>query len=214
MKLARQVTHANVCRVFDIGEASGSHFLSMEIVQGEDLESRMKRQGRLPQDQALEIGLQLCEGLGAVHEQGILHRDFKPANVLLDDRDRVRLTDFGMAATAGETTPGGTPAYMAPELWQGHQASVQSDLYALGLVLYQLFTGRPAWRADSLAEMARIHTESAPAPPLRLRTSIPASSRSSSSVWRRIRAGVPARSARWPRASPATSRGRCACPAC
>ena len=175
VKIARQITHPNVCRVFDIGEASGSHFLSMEHIEGEDLASRLERIGRLSPEQALEIGRQLCAGLEAVHERGILHRDLKPSNVLLDRDDRVRLTDFGMAAAAGEATRGGTPPYMAPELWQGHQGSVESDVYALGLVVYEMFTGRRAFRAGSLTEMARMHTEMPPIPPSDLAPDIDAS---------------------------------------
>ncbi len=174
VKIARQVTHTNVCRVFDIGEASGSHvtrrgtnatFLSMELIDGEDLESHLKRLGGLPHGRVLEIGRQLCAGLGAVHDRGLLHLDLKPSNVMLDDQGRARLTDFGMAAAAGEKTRGGTPAYMAPELWQGHPGTVQSDLYALGLVLYEMFTGQRTIRAGSVAEVARIHAEVPPLPP-------------------------------------------------
>ncbi len=161
---ARQVPPADVCRVFDVSEASGSHFLSMEHIEGENLLSLLRRRGGLPTERALEIGRQLCAGLAAVHDRGILHRDLKPSNVMLDEAGDVRLTDFGMAAAAGETPAGGTPAYMAPELWQGHQGSVQSDLYALGLVLYEMFTGRQTIHADSLADMARIHAEVPPVP--------------------------------------------------
>ncbi len=164
VKIARQVTHPNVCRVFDIGEASGAHFLTMEHVEGEDLASRLRRLGRPPAEEALEIGRQLCAGLGAMHDRGILHRDLKPSNVLLDGEGRVRLTDFGMATATGETRVGGTPAYMAPEIWQGQRGSVASDLYALGLVLYEVFTGRRAFRAGSVAEMAAMHAEAAPVP--------------------------------------------------
>ncbi len=165
VKAARQVTHANVCRVFDVGEAADSHFLSMEHIEGEDLASLLRRRGRLAAEKALEIGCQLCAGLAAVHDRGLLHRDLKPPNVLLDAEGNVRLTDFGLAAGAGEALRGGTPAYMAPELWQGNPGSVASDLYALGLVLYEMFTGRPAIRAGSLAEMAAIHAEASPVPP-------------------------------------------------
>ncbi len=175
VKIARQITHPNVCRVFDIGEAAGSHFISMEHIEGEDLASHLERHGRLPRAKALEIGRQLCAGLEAVHDRGILHLDLKPSNVLLDEAGRVRLTDFGMAAAAGEATQGGTPPYMAPELWQGQQGSVQTDLYALGLVLYEMLTGKQANRAGSLAEIARMHAEVTPVPPSNLVPDIDAS---------------------------------------
>ena len=102
VRLARQVSHPNVCRVYDIGEADGRHFLSMEYVDGEDLASLLRRIGRLPQDKAVEIARQLCAGLAAAHERGVLHRDLKPANVMLDGRGQVRITDFGLAALADD----------------------------------------------------------------------------------------------------------------
>src|SRR5262245_53599367 len=119
VRLARQVSHPNVCRVYDIGEAEGRTFLSMEFVDGEDLASLLRRIGRLPGDKAVEIARQLCAGLAAAHDAGILHRDLKPANVMLDGRGRARITDFGLAAIAGEVlgadARAGTPEYMSPE---------------------------------------------------------------------------------------------------
>ncbi|MGA8408426.1 MAG: serine/threonine-protein kinase [Candidatus Acidiferrales bacterium] len=118
VRLARQVSHPNVCRVFDIGEADGQTFLTMEFVDGEDIASLMRRSGRLPADKALEIARQVCAGLAAAHEYGIIHRDLKPANIMLDGRGRARITDFGLAGLAtevqGENARAGTPAYMLP----------------------------------------------------------------------------------------------------
>ena len=102
VRLARQVSHPNVCRIYDIGEIEGRHFLSMEYVDGEDLASLLKRIGHLPVDKAVDIARQLCAGLHAAHEKGVLHRDLKPANVMLDGRGRVRITDFGLAVAAEE----------------------------------------------------------------------------------------------------------------
>ncbi len=164
VRIARAIGHPNVCRVYDVGEADGAHFLSMEYIDGEDLAALLRRVGRLPQDRARAIGRELCEGLAAVHDQGILHRDLKPANVLTDGEGRVRLADFGMAAVAGAEARGGTPAYMAPELCAG-ELSVKSDLYALGLVLYELFCGQPAFEAGSMRELERLHREVEPRPP-------------------------------------------------
>ncbi|HQQ78593.1 MAG TPA: serine/threonine-protein kinase [Thermoanaerobaculia bacterium] len=169
VRLARQVSHPNVCRIYDIGEIEGRHFLSMEYVDGEDLASLLKRIGRLPVDKAVEIARQLCAGLHAAHEKGVLHRDLKPANVMLDGRGRVRITDFGLAVAAEEAASlgeiSGTPAYMAPEQLAGKPASVRSDLYALGLVLYEIATGRRAFDAPTLAEMRRKHEQETPTAP-------------------------------------------------
>jgi hypothetical protein len=166
---ARQISHPNVCRVYDVGEIEGRHFLSMEYVDGEDLASLLRRIGRLPGDKAVEIARQLCAGLAAAHDRGVLHRDLKPGNVMLDGRGRARITDFGLAVRAeddkGGAEVGGTPAYMAPEQLAGKGASVQSDLYALGLVLYELFTGRKAFEAATLAEWRRKHSEQQPTAP-------------------------------------------------
>ena len=141
----------------------------MEYVDGEDLASLLRRIGRLPGDKAVEIARQLCAGLAAAHDRGVLHRDLKPGNVMLDGRGRVRITDFGLAIRAdddkGGTEVGGTPAYMAPEQLAGKGASVQSDLYALGLVLYELFTGRKAFEAATLADWRRKHSEEQPTAP-------------------------------------------------
>ena len=167
VRLARQVAHPGVCRVYDAGEADGSHFLTMEYVDGEDLASLLRRIGRLPQDKALEISRQLCVGLAAAHDRGILHRDLKPANVMVDGRGRARIMDFGLAVAAdgGDRSFGGTLAYMAPEQFRGEGASVRSDLYALGLVLYELHTGRQAFDASSLMEYGRKHAEDTPTEP-------------------------------------------------
>jgi serine/threonine-protein kinase len=168
VRIARQVSHPNVCRVYDVGEIEGQPFLSMEFVDGEDLASLLRRIGRLPADKSLDIARELCAGLGAAHDRGVLHRDLKPANVMIDGRGRARITDFGLAVAAGDSTEGevsGTPAYMAPEQLAGRGATIQSDIHALGLVLYELSTGHKAFDAATLPELRRKHTEEAPAPP-------------------------------------------------
>jgi len=155
IRAARQVAHPNVCRVYDAGEADGRQFLTMEYIDGEDLATSIRRIGRFPVDKGLEIARQLCAGLAAVHDRGLLHRDLKPANVMLDGRGKVRITDFGLASDAegqdGNGEIAGTPAYMAPELLAGKPATVQSDIYALGLVLHEVFSGRPAFDATTIA---------------------------------------------------------------
>jgi serine/threonine-protein kinase len=149
VKIARQISHPNVCRVYDVGEVDGLHYLSMEYVDGEDLASLLRRIGRLPLDKAVQIARELCQGLAAAHEQGILHRDLKPANVMIDGRGRAKIADFGLASLAGDIHAGeigaGTPAYMAPEQRAGKDVTVRSDIFSLGLVLYELTTGKPAF---------------------------------------------------------------------
>ena len=169
IKLARQISHPNVCRIFDVGEDDGLLFCSMELVEGEDLASLLRRIGRLPREKAAQIARQLCSGLGAAHDRGILHRDLKPANVMLDDRGQVRITDFGLAGHAAELGRGrstaGTPAYMAPEQLVGGGVTRKSDLYALGIVLYELFTGRRPYRSRSRAELLQLQHETTPPAP-------------------------------------------------
>jgi len=169
VRLARQVSHPNVCRVFDIGEADGQTFLTMEFVDGEDIASLMRRIGRLPADKALEIARQVCAGLAAAHEHGIIHRDLKPANIMLDGRGRARITDFGLAGLStemkGEDARAGTPAYMSPEQFSGGEITAKSDLYSLGLVMYEIFTGKKPYEAATYDEMARLREKSAPTAP-------------------------------------------------
>jgi hypothetical protein len=146
VRIARQVSHPNVCRVYDIGFIEGLHFLSMEYLDGEDLDSLLRRIGRLPQDKAIEFARKICAGLAAAHERGVLHRDLKPANIMIDGRGQVRIADFGLAALAAEIPlsdlRSGTPAYMSPEQKAGKEVTTRSDLYSLGLVLYEMFTGK------------------------------------------------------------------------
>jgi serine/threonine-protein kinase len=169
VRTARQVSHPAVCRVWDIGEADGQHFLSMEFVDGENLSSLMRRIGRFPIDKALDVSRQVAEGLAAAHAKGLLHRDLKPANVMLDGQGQVRLTDFGLAGLAEtltrEDVQTGTPAYMSPEQLLGREVSVRSDIYALGLVIYELVTGRRAFEGKGFAELARKHRDERPIEP-------------------------------------------------
>src|SRR5918911_3260072 len=160
VRVARQVTHRNVCRVYDIGEIDGRHFLSMELIKGEELSSLLRRIGRLPSDKAIQIARQICAGLAAAHENGILHRDLKPSNVMIDSDGNARITDFGLAGLADEfrddEISAGTPAYMAPEQLDGQTVTVRSDIYSLGLVLYELFTGKRAFDAPTLGELIKL----------------------------------------------------------
>jgi hypothetical protein len=176
LRVARQVSHKNVCRLHDLGEAEGRRFLTMEYVDGEDLASLVHRIGRVQQDKAIDIARQICAGLAAAHERGVLHRDLKPANVMLDGEGNVRITDFGLSISAGDADAvrAGTPQYMAPEQLAprsvaGHglqavpPATIKSDIYALGLVLFEIFTGRRAFEAKTLRDLLELH-ESGAAP--------------------------------------------------
>ena len=162
VRVALKVTHPNVCRVYDIGEFEAIHYLSMEYVDGEDLSVLLRRIGRLPEDKAIQIARQLCAGLSAAHEQGILHRDLKPANVMIDGRGDVRITDFGLAGLAdgfsGVEIQAGTPAFMAPEQLAGKEVTARSDIYSLGLVLYELFTGQRAFSGRSMEELSAMQS--------------------------------------------------------
>ncbi|HEX7286542.1 MAG TPA: serine/threonine-protein kinase [Candidatus Angelobacter sp.] len=159
VRISRKVSHPNVCRVYDVGEVDGQTFFTMEYVDGEDLASLLRRIGRLPHDKAIDIARQLCAGLAAAHAKGVLHRDLKPANIMLDGRGQAVITDFGLAALAtqaqGAEIRSGTPAYMSPEQLAGREVSEKSDLYSLGLVLYEIFTGKQAFSAENLGELLR-----------------------------------------------------------
>ena len=172
VRLSRQLAHPNVCRVYDIDEVDGQHFLSMEYIDGEDLQGLLRRIGRLPRDKGIEIAQQLCAGLAAAHEKGVLHRDLKPANVMIDGRGQARITDFGLArledSASGVGEIAGTPAYMAPEQLVRGETTIQSDLYSLGLILYEAFTGQPVHKSGSIEELNRAHAASSPRPPAEL----------------------------------------------
>jgi serine/threonine-protein kinase len=169
VRIARKVTHPAVCRVYDIGEHAGQHFLSMEYVDGENLATLLRRIGRLGPDKAQDIARQLCAGLAAAHERGVLHRDLKPENVMLDGQGKVRVTDFGLAgledSIRGDDVRSGTPAYMSPEQLTGREVTARSDVYSLGLVLYELFTGRKAFEGKTFAELLSKHRDQRPPEP-------------------------------------------------
>jgi tRNA A-37 threonylcarbamoyl transferase component Bud32 len=159
LRIARQVSHKNVCRLYDLGEADGRRFLTMEYVDGENLASLLRRIGRFPEDRAIAIARQLCAGVAAAHERGVIHRDLKPANVMVDGDGNVRITDFGIATAAANTDAElvGTPQYMAPEQLTGTNASFKTDIYALGLILFEIFTGRRVYDAKTIGDLKTLH---------------------------------------------------------
>lgn len=161
VNLSRAVSHPGVCRVHDLGEVDGAPYISMEYVDGEDLASLLRRVGRITGSRAIDIARQLCAALAAAHIHGVLHRDLKPANVMIDGKGRVRITDFGLAVYAGKVDRAeirsGTPRYMAPEQIAGIGVDERSDIYSLGLVLYEMFTGKPAFTAKNRSDYLQIH---------------------------------------------------------
>jgi len=166
VRIARQISHPNVCRVYDVGEVGGEHFISMEYVQGEDLRSLLQRIGRFGADKGLQIARQICAGLAAAHDRGVLHRDLKPANVMIDERGTARITDFGLAVLADSAEAQkreGTPAYMSPEQLDGEEVTTRSDIYSLGLVLYEIFSGQMLFDAKTLTELFELRRSTASA---------------------------------------------------
>jgi serine/threonine-protein kinase len=157
IKLARKVSHRNVCRIHEYGEdAGGLRYISMEYLEGVDLRQVLREKGGLPPDEAFRVALQIADGLHAIHEMGIIHRDLKTPNIMRDARGTVRLMDFGIAKEWGATTSAtatglvmGTPEYMSPEQARGEKIDFRSDVYALGIIVYELFTGRVPFRAET-----------------------------------------------------------------
>jgi serine/threonine-protein kinase len=157
IKLARRVSHKNVCRIHEYGEDKGLRYISMEFMQGVDLRQILRERGGLPPEEAYATSLQLADGLHAIHEVGVIHRDLKTPNIMRDTRGQIRLMDFGIAkdwgaAAASATATGlvmGTPEYMSPEQARGEKIDFRSDIYALGVVIFEIFTGRVPFRAET-----------------------------------------------------------------
>jgi serine/threonine protein kinase len=156
IKLARRVSHKNVCRIHEYGEDKGLRYISMEYMQGVDLRQILRERGGLPTDEAYATALQLADGLHAIHEVGVIHRDLKTPNIMRDTRGQIRLMDFGIAKDWGAATSAtatglvmGTPEYMSPEQARGEKIDFRSDIYALGIVIFEIFTGRVPFRAET-----------------------------------------------------------------
>jgi hypothetical protein len=175
---ARKITHKNVCRVYEFNRVAGIAYTSMEFVEGESLRSVLNRFGGLPQRKATDLALQICSGLKEAHAQGIVHRDLKPENVMIDAQGNVKIMDFGIARSmeAGTRLTGsmvGTPAYMAPEQVAGKPVDYRTDIYSLGLMLYDMFTGVPAFSADNSIAVALKQMREDPPPPHEIEPNIP-----------------------------------------
>ena len=169
--LARQVTHKNVIRIFDLGQSDGIKFITMDFVEGQDLRQLLLERGKLAPEQAARIMLQICRALEAAHVEGVIHRDLKPQNIMLDAKGRVYVMDFGIARSAylpGMTQTGaliGTPEYMSPEQGRGEKLTERSDLFSLGIIFYELLTGKSPYYSDTpLATLWKRMTEKATAP--------------------------------------------------
>src|ERR1700726_1398867 len=178
---ARKITHKNVCRVHEFNRIGGIAYTSMEFVEGESLRSGLKRFWGLPLRKANHVALQICSGLAEAHAQGIVHRDLKPENVMIDAQGNVKIMDFGIARSmeAGTRLTGsiaGTPAYMAPEQVSGKQVDYRTDIYSLGLMLYEMFTGTPAFAADTAVAVALKQMRETPQAPHEIDPTIPVGS--------------------------------------
>src|SRR5687767_11408894 len=164
IKLARRISHGNVCRIHEYSEQDSLRFISMELITGLTLKEYLKEHV-LSLREAYDVAIQVCQGLQAVHEQGIVHRDFKASNIMIDGRGVARLLDFGIAKEAAADTTGapgtghllGTPEYMSPEQLRGGKVDARSDIYALGCVVFEIFTGQPPFRGDSAAHTMYLH---------------------------------------------------------
>ena len=155
IKIARKITHQNVCRMHDLGEEGKTLYITMEYVRGEDLKSLVHRTGRLTAGKAVLIARQVAEGMGQAHKLGVVHRDLKPGNVMIDKDGNAKIMDFGIARSlygGGVTAEGaiiGTPEYMSPEQVEGKEVDQRSDIYSLGIILYEMVTGRRPFEGDT-----------------------------------------------------------------
>src|SRR5436190_9916633 len=179
-KAAASLNDPNIVSVFDYGQDEAGPYIVMELVDGEDLSTVIRRTGALPPRQAARIAAEVARALGAAHQRGIVHRDVKPGNVMIDRDGRVKVADFGIARAIAEaqmTLPGttlGSVHYFSPEQARGDQATPSSDIYSLGIVLYELLTGHRPWEADTAAAVAMARLSGPPPDPTSVRSGIPA----------------------------------------
>ena len=175
LRLARKITHKNVCRIYDFNRSEGTAFITMEFVQGESLRRVLDRFGALNLRKAVNVARQICDGLYEAHSQNIVHRDLKPENLMIDEFGNVKLMDFGLAhlVAEGSTAPVGTPSYMAPEQLKGAPIDQRADIYALGLVLFEVFTGVAAFTENKPIARVLKHNQDSPRNPREIEQTIP-----------------------------------------
>jgi serine/threonine protein kinase/Tfp pilus assembly protein PilF len=179
LKLARKIRHKNVCGMFDISEAEGAHFITMEYVGGEDLKTMIRMSGMLGIGTVLSVGKQICDGLTEAHSQGVVHRDLKPTNIMIDKGGNVKIMDFGIARSLREkgiTSPSvliGTPEYMSPEQAEAKEVDYRSDIYSLGIILYEMAAGRVPFEGDTALSIAIKHKGEIPKNPKQFNPNIP-----------------------------------------
>ncbi len=179
LKTARMIRHKNVCGVYDLGEEKGTHYITMEYVSGEDLKSFIRRADLLSAGKAIFIGKQVCEGLAEAHRLGVIHRDLKPQNIMIDEEGNARIMDFGIARSAkgkGITGAGvmiGTPEYMSPEQAEVKEVDQRSDIYSLGVILYEMVTGRVPFEGETALGIAMKHKSEVPQEPKEINAQIP-----------------------------------------
>ena len=171
LKFARKISHRNVCRMYDLSEEEGTSYITMEYVPGEDLKGMVKMMGRLSPGKSISIAKQVCEGLAEAHRLGVVHRDLKPQNIMIDKGGNARIMDFGIARSLEEkgiTGAGvmiGTPEYMSPEQVEGEEADQRSDIYALGVILYEMLTGKVPFEGDTPLSIAMRQKSETPKDP-------------------------------------------------
>src|SRR5215469_3030922 len=177
--LARQVSHKNVIRIFDLGEVDGIKFISMDCIEGWDLRSLLNQKKKFMSQEATAIIVQVCQAVEAAHSEGVIHRDLKPQNIMVDAQGKATVMDFGIAHSAefsGMTQTGvlvGTPEYMSPEQAKGQKADAQSDVFAIGIILYELLTGETPYKADTALATLLKRTQEKARPPTELDPTIP-----------------------------------------